>query len=221
MSATFVIIATGLWREHRWTAVAALLLGVSISGDFAIPGTCALAAIFCAISLRRIAPALAIAAGIILLVSAPRANPDGPHQLEAAASRCEAISTTQPRNSWLIVSPPQELPCAYGRGWHMELRELVSRFTPEQVAAPDFRFPFPVKEIFFFVERRPLVASTEKRIDVLFEGGMRDYTLPTARAGMQFLAADLLGAYASTHDDLQLYYSDPDLVIYRITKHQP
>src|SRR5205085_825865 len=147
---------------------------------------------------------------------------DGPYQYEAAARASQAIAAKYPRNSWLIVSPSQELPFTYGRGWHLELKEFVSRFSAASVADPAFRLPYPVAHTFFFVEKRPLWPEQNEarlasaRIDQILDPMSRDYVLPLGRAALEFEAAALLAAYCGSHSDMELVYTDDSLTILRV-----
>lgn len=137
------------------------------------------------------------------------------HQFEAAARACQTIASTYSRNSWLIVSPAQELACTYGSGWHVELGTFVAQHTAEQTKNPAFRFQYPVADVFFFIEKRPLRPEdrTPAAESVALASENADYTR-IERASLEFEASDILAAYASTHSDLRQIYADESIAIY-------
>ena len=236
MAAAFALLAIGICHRSWKIALLAVATGVSISTVpqvwlwVAVGIACAgFGALFSQALLqlhpRFRLPAKRVAAGILLAAICGRPRPpvpDGPYQYEAAAQACESIGKTYPHNAWLIVSPSQELAAIHGRGWHAELSEFVSRFTPDQLRDPTFRMPFPVADIFFFVEKKSLWQSRDEerirsaRIDLVLDPAMAAYNSPLERTTLQFQASELLEAYAESHSDIQTIYAGESLVIYRI-----
>jgi hypothetical protein len=116
-----------------------------------------------------------------------------------------------------VISPGQELPFTYGRGWHEELAEFVETYTPDQVRRPHFRFPFPVQSAFVFIEKRPL--RTESGGDPLYSSVFEPklaYQSHLYREAMEFQAGELLAAYSSTHTDADIFFEDQTIIVYRI-----
>jgi hypothetical protein len=151
--------------------------------------------------------------------------PNRPVEYETAARMCDVISGKFQRNQWLLISPFQELAYTYGQGWHLELSDFVSQFAPEQVAKPEFTFPYGALNVFIFVERRPLpvgaypgrpgiwrYAPTESR-----EWSSYLYGDPVGRASLEYRAADLVAAYAQSHKGVSVFYEDEDLVVYKLS----
>jgi hypothetical protein len=145
-------------------------------------------------------------------------------QYESAARTCEAIGREFHHNEWLVISPFQELVCTYGQGWHVELTDFVSKFTPDQVSRANFQFPYRTPHVFIFVERRPLpVGAYAARLGAWrYAPAESDewssflYSDPLGRASLEYRAAELLNAYAHSHKDLSLFYEDDDLVVYHL-----
>ena len=235
MAAAFGLLALALAPGSRIAGFLSAVLAASISLSFlpALGAGVACALLGTAASriawrlperLRPVMQAAAAAAFIaIICFRFPAGRPDGPFQYEAAARLCHRLAAHLPRNSWLVVSPFHELPYAYGRGWHMELTEFVSAFSVKQVADPAFRFPYPVRDVYFFVEREPLWPVTPAvertrwaRIDVLnsLDPAVRAYSTPLGRTAVEFEAAERLAAYAASHHDLETVFSDGRLSVY-------
>jgi len=137
-----------------------------------------------------------------------------PYQYEAAARACQTISSTYSRNSWLIVSTAQELACTYGTGWHIELETFVQQHTAARAAEPSFRFEYPVTDVFFFIERKPLRSATlaASQPDPPAAGDA-DFAR-IERASIEYEASGILAAYANTHSDLRQIYADDSMAIY-------
>lgn len=144
---------------------------------------------------------------------------DGP-QYNTVARTVTQIKRESPRNTWLIVSPVQEVALTYGHGWHKELSEFVEEFTPEQVRSPDFKFPFPVAETIFVIEKQPLasrkMAAQLSGLGPYFDPSVAQYQIRSHRNALQFRAARILDAYHSTHSDVDVLAEDQRVVVYRI-----
>ncbi|MGH9719921.1 MAG: hypothetical protein ACRD8O_06890 [Bryobacteraceae bacterium] len=229
MAAAMAMVAAGLAPRARGTAVLAAATSVSISVSIAAAAAwaagvaCVMIACLVARAGSRLAAgaaAISIAASIL---SVTASRPDGPFQYEAAARMTNHLAATLPRNTWTIVSPSQELPLTYGRGWHVELAEFVSSFSAAQVTDRAFRWPYPTRDVFFFVEREPLrmAESSGNAVNVTtgvsfsIDPVVLAYTTPLGRSALQFQAAELIAAYAGSHGDLQVVFNDGRLVIYR------
>lgn len=168
----------------------------------------------------RLAPA-AIAAGFVIStggISETIARKNGPHQYESAATATAKIRRDFPRNSWLLISPVQELTLTYGHGWHMELSEFVDKYSADEAARPAFQFRFPVANSFVFVEKVPLTARSSVSLaglGRLFEPTTARYRFSHSRASLQFRAARLLSAYG-LHHKIEVYHEDDELIVYRV-----
>ena len=232
LAAAMWLLAIGLWQHSRtdavWAATTAVLTGGLPQLRLALCVCIALSLIIIYRTGRRAAtavchsgPALAVVViSLAVLLPARRAAREGPLQDELAARAAWRISRELPRNTWMIVSPVQELAFTYGRGWHMELVDFAGRFQPEQVAHPDFRFQFPSRNVFIFLEKRPLVApqsvSSLAALGASLDPAVAAYLPALGRQSLQFQVARLLAAYAATHPGVETYAEDSSVVVFRI-----
>jgi hypothetical protein len=169
---------------------------------------------------------LAIAALIVCFIAAGsgflnRFAPEGPIQYEEAARIARRLADEQPRNAWALVATTQELPYVYGSGWHIEIANFANDADVAQVARPSYRFPFPVRDVYFLVESRPLVPYSSLR-DAQAPMQVRlsptpsaAYGTPLERASLEFKLAELLSAYRLHHDDLEIVHESANLVVFR------
>lgn len=221
IAAIFWLLALATAQDDwAYAAVAALL---AILNDWrlewhttAAMAACAAAAFAAARATPPLAPpgrfiAYAVAAAC-WAVTAAGPDPGRPSvQYEAAARVTAEIAESLPRGSWRLIGADADGALIAGRGAHTPLDELITTFDAESVAAAGFQFPFREDNIFFLVERRPLVPPGP--------GSLRDdasyyYSTRSGRASLAFQAAQLLAAYARTHRDLHVYYSDADIAVY-------
>jgi hypothetical protein len=226
MAAVLLLFSTGLAARSRFIALAGLIAGASISmstsvwqlvataaGSVLLAGTLALAVSRWSIPVRRFSMWVASVFFVVWLGALTERESKAPAtmQYEAAARACQTIASTYSRNSWLIVSPAQELACTYGSGWHVELQTFVRQHTPAQAADPVFRFDYPVADLFFFIEKKPLRPGAGGRL----QADSADQGLaPIEHASLEYEAANILAAYASTHADLKQIYEDDSMTIY-------
>lgn len=230
--------AAAAWPYSRKYAVFAALTGLMIAPtEWMGPAICGLLIVsvrlsaWLATSVRTVGPVLAVPVSVVLLalaVSLCHLQMPSPqqYQYESAARTCKNIMRRFHRNQWLIVSPFQELAFTYGHGWHLELSEFVSRFHPPDVAKGSFSFPYEAPDVFFFVERRPLrLGSQTGPYNVVWRYAPAEsdewaaflYGDPLGRASLEYQAAELLNAYASSHKNLSVFYEDEDLAVYHLT----
>jgi hypothetical protein len=147
-------------------------------------------------------------------------------QYESAARTCEAIGREFPHNEWLVVSPFHELACVYGQGWHAEMSSFISQFELDQVSKPGFHFPYELPDVFFFVERRPLQGGPGSKQGAVWRYAPAQgeswhaylYGDSLGRASLEYRAAELLNAYASSHKDLTRFFEDENLIVYHLAR---
>jgi hypothetical protein len=236
------VAAAAVWQrrgtEARRYALLAGVTGLMIAPDFwagwVASGLAAIALSTPSVSRggvrRSLAYAQAALIGFGLIAFWQRQNtPKVPLEYESAARVCEHIANKFPHNSWLIVSPTQDLAYIYGQGWHMELTGFVSRFASDEVAQSSFRFPYKVKDVFLVVERRPLPtglsaneSAVARRYSPAESGSVEGYLYndPLGRASLEYRAADLINAYSATHNDVTRFFQDENLTVYHITRDQ-
>jgi hypothetical protein len=164
----YSIAAGAIWPHSRKDGLMAVATGFMIAPTEWIPmlvcGLVILSLLFAAWAGPHLRTWLAapLATAVLLgalLVWFAQTPPAHVVQYESAARVSTRIGDQFHRNEWLVVSPFQELAFTYGQGWHSELSEFVSEFTPDQVSKPTFSFPYDSPHVFFFVERRPLLAG--------------------------------------------------------------
>ena len=232
IASIFLLLSILLWRVSRldamWSMAAGLLIdpipGLSMIWYVGIPLVIALLVL----SWRSLSQCLAMirvpiaVIGIACLIYLPTklGGNEGPYQYETAARAVSRITHELPQNTWLVISPVQELAFTYGHGWHMELSEFVNKYNVDKVKQPDFHFGFPVVDTFVFVEKRPLVSRALglnlAELGTRFEPAIAPYQLRLSRASLEFQAGRLLAAYSARHSDVQVFIEDENVIVYRI-----
>jgi hypothetical protein len=231
IAAIFWLLAIAIWRVSRIDALGsialALLVQFILEKDvlICVGVTCLLVLsgrwLCNVLPISRTASACIAAVTIlgVSLYSARHIPKDGPYQYEAAARNAARIKRDFSRNTWLIISPVQELALTYGRGWHLELSEFVDTHTIEQVSEPAFRFKYPVANTFLFLEKKPLASPqlslTLPSLGQAFDPTIAPYHLRLSRASLQFRAARLIAAYIASHT-VEIYHEDDELVVFRL-----
>lgn len=159
----------------------------------------------------------------VLCSDLQRTIPPGPFQYEAAARVSNNIASGFPRNSWLVISPVHEVASTYGRGWHVELMDFVAKYSLREVSDSYFRFPYPVSDVFVFIEKQPLrprpedgrpLARSMVSVAQSLEPAFLAYGDSIRRATIEFQAAALLSGYARSHQGVRTYYDDEFLTVY-------
>ncbi|MBL8217133.1 MAG: hypothetical protein JNK87_40810 [Bryobacterales bacterium] len=222
----FWMLGVGVLRlsiRHALVAAGLAVLlyqGIPLSLYWALPSAAAggLLALALALVPRPLRVPLELPAAVfagLLLCAMPRPSADGPFQYEAAARVANRISAEFPRNTWTVVSPAQELPLVLGRGWHAELSDFVLQFPESDTGRENFRFPFSSRDLFVFVEKRPL-AQPLIPAGATSDASSYHYYTQTGRTSLEYQAALIMTAYARSHQDCSIYYQDADLTVYRV-----
>jgi len=227
----FWLTGFSLWARYRWDALWSVALAMLIEPIPELNTVLCVSVILVIVFLARFGEAtrrllqasgtpLATAAIVcLILIPLHRGKTHG-SQYNITARTVARITREFPRNTWLVVSPVQEVALTYGHGWHMELSEFVETYTVDEVRRPDFSFKFPVGDTFVFVEKEPLtsrsMASGLSELGPRFDPPMAPYLLRLNRASMQFQAARLLAAYRATHRGTEVFLEDQQLIVYRI-----
>ncbi|MBV8551438.1 MAG: hypothetical protein JOY54_09065 [Acidobacteriaceae bacterium] len=236
LAMVYWLAAAALWVEDRKSSLLAGLTAVMIApGEWPALAVCVAVAGAAQLSQwgrSRVLQGVAALAGTVsvagLVVLWHTEKPASRvFEYESAARSCERIAHEFRPKEWLVISPFQELPFTYGRGWHLDLSEFISTFTPDQVANPAFKFPYECPDVFFFVERRPLALGSLPGLrTAVWRYAPADsvdwpaylYGSPIGRASLEYRAAALLDAYAKTHQNLFLFYQDDNLVVYHLIR---
>ena len=85
--------------------------------------------------------------------------------------------------------------------------------------AADSRFRFDVggRELFVFVEKKPLSIDPETTVTrAAYAMSVDPYWLPNARARLERRALQLCEVYRRAHTGVTVYYEDANLRVYRI-----
>ena len=226
-SSLFLILGLAAGRKSAGYAACGLLLAWLCNPAFPelffVALVCGLAGLlfqgflsFAPRRMRQIAQmVLVLAAGLSLTVPLKSIAADGPLQYESSAQTANRIAREFPRNRWLMVSPMHEVAFSYGRGWHVELPHFLSQFPQSTVADPAFRFPYSVRDIFVFVEKRPLRQVASLAVPGNGEHSFY-YSTNGGRASMAFRAAELIAAYSASHPETSVYFEDQELIVYHL-----
>lgn len=222
----FWMLGVGVLRlsiRHSLVAAGLAILvyqGIPLALYWALPSAAAGVLLALALSLipRAFRVPLELPAAVLaglLLCAMPRPSADGPFQYEAAARIASRIAAEFPRNTWTVVSPAQELPLVLGRGWHAELSDFVLQYPETDAGRENFRFPFTSRDLFVFVEKRPL-AQPRIPAGSTSDASSYHYYTETGRTSLEYQAALIMTAYARSHQNCSIYYDDADLTVYRV-----
>jgi hypothetical protein len=237
VSGVYWIAAPVLWSVSRRDSLLTVMVAVmSFPGWWALAGLSLL--LLLALDLRtrwahdwkkHLAAALVTGVCITAAGAFARSNakPVLMSQYESAARVCERINRQFPRKEWIVVSPFQELAFTYGRGWHVELSDFVSRVTLDEVAHAKYSLPYDCPNVFFFVERRPIIPGALPGVrNAVWRYSPAEstewssflYTDPVGRNSLEYRSAELLNAYARSHRNLSVFYEDNDLFVYHLVR---
>jgi len=103
---------------------------------------------------------------------------------------------------WTIVSTVENYSKTLKEGWHMNVDEFLTRYSPY---ARTFDMPTPYT--FLFVQKRPFSSSTDPRLKV-----------PGVRLDLQRRLQEWSSIYNIHHNDMSIYYEDWDVIVYLIAK---
>jgi len=140
-------------------------------------------------------------------------------EFDEAARMTQQIAHQHARQSWVVVAPVEQLSETLGLGGHVDLAEFVENYHG-QTARPDFRFPEARENLFIYVEKRPFqIFSSEPKsvpMSVLEDTTYRSYRSPAGRASVEAAALELCEQYRQGHSDMDVYFEDDNLRIYRV-----
>jgi hypothetical protein len=239
IAALFALLAITFAFEDAITTLMAALLTVAIEPHAGVAVLLLLACVVISATLGRLIEALPRSLRILVtpcivaaLIAVPASTigseaPDGPFQYEAAAQASLRIRYEFPRNSWLVISPGYERAFTADYGWHMELLSFVTNYTPDQVENAAFRFGWPVRDVFLFVEKRPLCAvqpaaesgAAITRIATWIlvpHADSADCRVDPGHASLEFDAAELIASYARNRRNVSIFQDGDDLTVYHI-----
>jgi hypothetical protein len=137
-------------------------------------------------------------------------------EYDAAPRQVLAIAREFVATDWVIVAPmEQRVEISEARRF-VPLNDFVRRFAG-RAGHGRFRFDVGGRDLFVFVEKKPLPidpATTQTR--ARYVGSVDPYWLPNARARLERRALQLCEAYRRTHAGVSVYYDDATLRIYHV-----
>ena len=230
----YAIAAGVIWPNSRKDGLMAAATAFMIAPTQWIPmlacGLLILSLLFSACSGPRLhrwvaAPLATALILVVVLVWLAQRPPARVVQYESAARISTKIGDEFHRNEWLVVSPFSRARFYIRPGLAFRAQRICIGIYSHEVSRPTFSFPYDSPHVFFFVERRPLLAgSPSLRRTAIWRyapAESRDkaaffYGDPQGRASLEYRAAELLNAYAQSHKNLSLFYQDDDLVVYHL-----
>ena len=138
------------------------------------------------------------------------------HYLEHAAAPQEALrlARSEADNDWLLVGVP-ELQVEIAREGHVyDLARFVSRYENRAIEE-SFRFDFPVRRMFVFVEKRPFEAGNAARGVQFVASQSAVYRVGRERGRLQRMAMRICDDYRRTHAGATIRYDDADLRVFQ------
>lgn len=125
---------------------------------------------------------------------------------------------------WTIIGPTEQFQEAYGRGYHVEILNLVKEHMPEEVSNPKFDFKIPTHDIFVYIEKKPLdskryftAEDAAKQLEPDKGNPFLQYYLNREqRTIIEAKAYNIVEAYRKSHTGVSIYYEDDNLRIYHI-----
>ena len=163
----------------------------------------------------HVVAACAVAA-LAFAAPGPRAGDGGGYvEYDAAARQALRIAGAW-QADWIVVAPLEqrvELPDARR---FVPLAEFVKRYR-DRAGDRQFRFDVAGRELFVFVEKRPLLVEPDAALTpARYAPLAHPYWMPNARAQLERRALELCEAYRRTHAGVDVYYEDMNVRIYRI-----
>jgi hypothetical protein len=184
---------------------------------------CLLAAIFITLrlELRKDAQRVLLVACLVLAVAwfTPHRLSSQPLEYEAAARQTQEIAQKFSAQKWVVVAPVEQLPETLGFGGYEDLATFVEKYRAH-VSSPEFHFSGMPQDVFIYVETRPFQMFSQEPLAVSFavltDSTYRSYRSPAGRASLEFEAWQLCENYRQYHSDMEVYFQDDHLLIYRI-----
>jgi hypothetical protein len=227
--AAFVLLCYGL------AAYARLSSGATITNDVfpTLPVAAAVAAgwLLAVIAItfradlgRRTQPVLLVACLLVAIVwLRPHRLMSQPLEYEAAARQTQEIAHKFSAQRWVVAAPVEQFPETLGFGAYEDLAAFVDKYRTK-VSTPEFHFPGTSQDLFIYVETRPFQVFSQEPLSVPFailtDATYRSYRSPAGRASLESDAWRLCENYRQHHSDMQVYFKDESLLIYRIHREE-
>lgn len=133
-------------------------------------------------------------------------------QYDSTVNQYLRISNQYTNTSWLMVSETEGYDLSLGHGWHYQLRDFLKDFDPaREILARLTNGQQEVlqnEDIFIFAEKKVYPVNIAEMKEELVQRS-KDYT------GLE----NWVRAYLANHQDMTVYYDDPDITVYHI--HHP
>lgn len=192
-----------------------------LAAAIAVGGLLAAVALIVPSGLRRQARPLAFAACVLVAIFWLRPHPlvAQPLEYEAAARQTEEIAHNFPAQKWVVVAPVEQFPETLGFGGYEDLAAFVAKYQ-SKVSDPEFHFPGMSHDLFIYVETTPFQVFAQEPLTVPFsvltDSTYRSYRSPAGRASLESDAWHLCENYRQHHSDMDVYFQDDRLRIYRV-----
>ena len=142
-----------------------------------------------------------------------------PLEYEAAARQTQEIANKFSAQKWVIVAPTEQFPETLGFGGYEDLANFVEKYR-KNVTSPEFHFTGMPQDVFIYVETRPFQMFSAEPLTVSFavltDSTYRSYRSPAGRASLENEAWHLCESYRQYHSDMEVYFEDDHLLIYRL-----
>jgi hypothetical protein len=142
-----------------------------------------------------------------------------PLEYEAAARQTQEIAHKFPAQKWVVVAPIEQFSETLGFGGYEDLATFVEKYQ-NTVSTPEFHFPSLPQDRFIYVETTPFQMFPQEPLTVPFavltDATYRSYRSPAGRASLEYDAWRLCEDYRQSHSDMEVYFQDDSLLIYRI-----
>jgi hypothetical protein len=142
-----------------------------------------------------------------------------PLEYDSAARQTQDIANKFAAQKWVVVAPVEQFPETLGFGGYEDLADFVSK-NRSQVAARDFHFASTAQDLFIYVEKKPFQVFDREPLSVPFavltDATYRSYRSPAGRASLESDALQLCESYRQNHSDMEVYFKDENLQIYRV-----
>ena len=223
--AVFVLLCYGLAAyavlSPSTVMASELFPTLPVAAALAVGSLLAAIVLTCRLELRKDAQAVLLAACLILAMVwfTPHRLLSQPLEYEAAARQTQEIAHKFSAQKWVVVAPIEQFPETLGFGGYEDLASFVARYR-NAVSTPEFHFPSVPQDLFIYVETTPFQMFAQEPLAVPFavltDATYRSYRSPAGRASLEYDARQLCENYRQHHSDMEVYFQDDHLVIYRI-----
>jgi hypothetical protein len=169
---------------------------------------------------RRTEPLLL--AGCLLIAAIwlrPHKLVSQPLEYDSAARQTQEITGKFAAQKWVVVAPVEQFPETLGFGGYEDLADFVAK-NRSKVASRDFHFASTAQDLFIYVESKPFQVFDREPLTVPFavltDATYRSYRSPAGRASLESDALQLCESYRQAHSDMEIYFRDENLRIYRV-----